>query len=445
MRFDTLHVLVLGAGVSGVSAARLLLSRGSQVTLIDSRDNDALRAGVAQVVEAGGRVCLGNAELPDDDFDICVVSPAFAPDHDWVAGCLAKGVKLISELELGALCWKGKMIAVTGSKGKSSIVKLCSDTLNMAGITASPAGNYGIPLSHLVLEKPDLDWAVTEVSSFQMEYTEHLAPEAAILLNVQPDHLNRHGTMECYKNLKFKMFAAMKPGTQAFLPENVNDERALQGQADFQRFGASDDAGWKWSQGRIQGRFQGNQTEIDIKGSWFDNEIFGVSAAAAAGALTFAGLNAAQIQEGFRNFIPLEHRMEQFFCSKRGVCFINDSKATTLSATAAALKMVKTPVRLIAGGLLKENLSENIKELLTRGTKKVYLIGNCCGQMFQAWSDSVSCVESGTLEEAVKASVNESEAGETVLLSPGTASFDQFNSYCERGERFKELVREVAD
>ncbi|MDA3925026.1 MAG: UDP-N-acetylmuramoyl-L-alanine--D-glutamate ligase [Kiritimatiellae bacterium] len=445
MCFEVLNVLVLGGGLSGISAARLLLSKGSQVTLVDSGDSDRLRAETAKVADEGGRVSLGEQELPAEDFDLCVVSPVFALDHPWVSACRVRGLKIISELELGALCWRGKMIAITGSKGKSSIVKLCSDTLNMAGITASPAGNYGIPLSYLALEKPELEWAVTEVSSFQMEHTEDLSPEAAILLNVQPDHLNRHGTMDCYKKLKLKMFASMQPGMPAFLPEDLSSDDPRLARLNIQHFGISDKFEWHWQKGYIRGQFNGRQIAVDMRDSWFDNEIFGVSASAAVGVLSFAGLNISQIEEGFQNFSPLEHRMEQFFCSNRGVCFINDSKATSLSAMAAALKMVETPVRLIAGGLLKENLSENIKELLTRGTKKVYLIGNCCRQMFQAWSDTVICVESGTLEEAVKASVNESEAGETVLLSPGTASFDQFNSYCERGERFKELVREVAD
>ncbi len=445
MNFRGKRVLVLGGAVSGDSAARLLLAQGCRVTVADQRDSAALRAELARAEEGGARLWLGSDALPDEEFDLCVASPAFAPDHAWIRHCVARRIAIIAELELGAACWKGRMIAVTGSKGKSSIVKLCSDTLNMAGRSASPAGNYGIPLSELALTQPDLAWAVTEVSSFQMEHTAHLTPDVAILLNLQPDHMDRHGTMECYRALKFKMFAALKEGAPAFLPEKMSTEGLISGSRNIQRFGVTSGAVWRWQAGVIRGIFNDREVTIDIRGSWFDNQIFGVSASAAAGALLAAGLSAAQIEAGFKNFVPLEHRMERFYCSRSGVHFINDSKATSLAAVMAALKMVKTPVRLIAGGILKEILTETVKELLAQGTEKVYLIGQCSDKMFNAWSDRLVCVKCGTLEEAVKRAVSEAQAGETLLLSPGTASFDQFKSYCERGERFKELVRKVAD
>lgn len=445
MNFDGSNALVLGGGVSGEAAARLLISRGSRVTLADGSDTAALRATLERAQGVGVQLWLGKTELPEGDFDLCVASPAFALEHEWIKFCIQRKIQIISELELGARCWRGGIIAVTGSKGKSSVVKLCSDTLNLAGKTASPAGNYGIPLSLLALEAPEIEWAVTEVSSFQMEHTAYLPSDVAILLNVQPDHLNRHGSLECYRELKFKMFAAMAKGAPAFFPEELELGKVLSEQLDVQRFGVSKDVDWRWQAGSLSGKQAGSAVKVDLAGGWFDNEIFGVSAAAAAGALHTIGVSVAQIEAGFRAFVPLEHRMEHFYRSGRGVDFVNDSKATTLSAVMAALKMVKTPVRLIAGGLLKEDLSENVKELLARESKKVYLIGNCSQEMFDAWSGSVECVQCGTIEEAVKASVGDSKAGETVLLSPGTASFDQFNSYCERGNRFKELVRMVAD
>jgi len=445
MHYDNKNILILGGGISGVAAALLLLSKGSKVTLADCNSNTGLSDALMPVAAAGGKLYLGHAELPDEYFDLCVASPVFAPDHDWITACRARGLKIISELELGAAYWENGIIAITGSKGKSSVVKLCADTMNIAGIPASPAGNYGVPLSKLALEKPDLMWAVTEVSSFQMENTCDMKPDLSILLNLQPDHLNRHGTMALYESLKLKMFSAMSAGSPALLPENFDDSTLQPENLNVIRFGKKPDSQWCWQNGLIKGSFKGDEVYININGSWFDNEIFGIAASAASAALVFAGLSAAQIETGFQKFVPLEHRMESFLCSRKGVNFINDSKATTLSAMVAALKMVKTPVMLIAGGLLKENLSENIKELLTHGTKKVYLIGDCCEQMFKAWSGTVLCVECGTLEEAVSVAVREAEPGETVMLSPGTASFDQFKNYCERGERFKELVRMVTD
>ncbi|MFA7173352.1 MAG: UDP-N-acetylmuramoyl-L-alanine--D-glutamate ligase [Kiritimatiellia bacterium] len=445
MKFDGINALVLGGGVSGEAAARLLISKGARVTLADGKDTVELRVALERARSEGVELWLGKTGLPDETFDLCVASPAFALGHAWIKFCNHRNIQIISELELAARCWRGGILAVTGSKGKSSVVKLCADTLNLAEKTASPAGNYGIPLSCLALEKPEIEWAVTEVSSFQMEHTEYLPSDVAILLNVQPDHLDRHVSLECYKELKLKMFAIMREGGLALLPENLAVDGVLSEQLELRHFGVSADADWRWQAGCLRGVLAGGAVEIDLRGGWFDNEIFGVSAAAAAGALYAVGVSAAQIERGFREFVPLEHRMEHFYCSRQGVNFINDSKATSLSAVLAALKMVKPPVRLIAGGLLKEDLLENIKELLVCKSKKVYLIGHCSQEMFNAWSKVVACVQCGTIEEAVKASVSESQAGETVLLSPGTASFDQFNSYCERGKRFKELVRMVAD
>ncbi len=440
-----MNVLVLGGGLSGQAAALLLLDRGCRVTLADAGDASLLEEQLRDVRTDGGEIATGIKNLPEGLFDLCVVSPAFALDHPWVVECRRRGIRIVSELELGAHCWKGRLLAVTGSKGKSSIVKLCSDTLNSAGVSASPAGNYGIPLSKLALEAPELEWAVTEVSSFQMETTNCFSPDIAILLNVQPDHLDRHGTMRDYSLLKLKMFSGMKAGMLALLRADVEIDKPLLQGVEVCRFGSDETSLWQWREGYVFNRLNGKEIRVDLQNSWFNNPVFGVSAAAAVAALLKAGLAVGAIERGLREFIPLEHRMEQVYCSKKGVIFINDSKATSLTALSAALKMIKTPVRLIAGGQLKEKLSENTKELLTRGVKKVYLIGNCCDLMFQAWSDTVLCVKSGTLERAVKKAVDDSITGETVLLSPGTASFDQFKNYCERGERFKDLVREVAD
>ncbi|MFO7937722.1 MAG: UDP-N-acetylmuramoyl-L-alanine--D-glutamate ligase [Kiritimatiellia bacterium] len=442
---EDIKALVLGGGVSGEAAALLLSEHGCRVTIADEGNMQELADKFRHILSAGGRIAAGTEFLPEENFDLCVASPAFAPDHPWILECQRRGVGIISELELGARFWKGKILAVTGSKGKSSIVKFCADTISLAGGTASPAGNYGIPLSRFALRQQNLQWAVTEVSSFQMENTGNFRPDIAVLLNVQPDHLNRHGNMQTYQALKMKIFAEMSPASLALVHENVIVNDDFPHQVELVRFGSAPACPWYWSEGCVRGRVNGVGISISLESSWFDNPVFGPSAAAACGALTEAGLTVPQIEKGLREFVPLEHRMEEFFTSRKGVIFVNDSKATTLTALFAAVKMIKTPIRLIAGGILKEKVSENPKELLTQGVKKVYLIGDCCEQMYRAWSDKVLCMQCGTLERAVRIAVGDAGTGETVLLSPGTASFDQFSNYCERGEHFKDLVREVAD
>lgn len=444
-KYDRVNALVLGAGVSGEAAALLLLARGGRVLLIDEGDGANQTAAAERVRQAGGRVAFGGGELPQEAFDVCVASPAFALSHPWVKACRSRGLPLISELELGGCYWRGKILAVTGSKGKSSVVKFCADTLELAGMTASPAGNYGIPLCRLALERPELAWAVTEVSSFQMEHTQTFCPDLAILLNLQADHLDRHADMAEYKALKLKLFAPMRRGGCALLPSQLDDEGCVPEGVTRLRFGADAGCDWEYADHAVKGLMEGRPCKIALAGSWFDNEVLGLAAAAAAAALRYAGLNEGQIERGLEAFKPLAHRMQKVGESKRGVSFVDDSKATSLAATAAALRMARKPVRLIAGGLLKEKDLESIKEVLTRTTQKVYLIGHCSGQMFHAWAASVPCEECGTLEQAVTAAVRDARAGDTVLLSPGTASFDQFSSYRERGERFTAQVRAVAD
>ena len=444
--YDCKKALVLGAGVSGAAAARLLLARGGRVLLRDEGD-EAKAAPVAECVRAaGGRAVFGGGELPDEPFDVCVASPAFAMNHPWIEACRRRGIALISELELGACYWAGRVLAVTGSKGKSSVVKFCADALNGAGVSAAPAGNYGTPLCQLVLETPDLAWAVTEVSSFQMEHTWTFSPEIAVLLNLQADHLDRHADLAEYRGLKLKMFSAMRPGAVALLPVGLDEEGRIPNGVRALRFGEAA-AGGDWAYGghEVRGPFGEGLCRVALEGSWFDNPVLGVAAAAAVAALRYAGLDEGQIRRGLEAFEPLPHRVQLVGESKSGVRFVDDSKATSLAATAAALRMVRKPVRLIAGGLLKEDDLESIKELLTQTTKKVYLIGRCSEKLGQAWSVSVPCEQCGTLEKAVDAAVRDAQSGDTVLLSPGTASFDQFKSYRERGERFTARVRAVAD
>ena len=463
-KYDGLNALVLGAGLSGEWAARLLLARGGKAIVLDEGDGVKSADAAARIRSAGGAVRFGKGDLPDDAFDVCVVSPAFALGHPWIAACMERGIPVISELELGAHYWRGKILAVTGSKGKSSFVKLCADTLGQV-VSASPAGNYGIPLCRLALEQPGLQWAVTEVSSFQMEHSPTFHPHIAVLLNLQPDHLDRHGSMAEYRALKMRMFANMSRRylnnsdshsffyrrELALFPAGFDVDPAIFKNTDCLFFGDTPGCDWYYVPSAVRFRsYRGvgpfsKYGNYSIAGSWFDNDVLGPAAAAGVAALLQAGLPAHAVKQGFKTFQPLPHRMQQIAADRRGTRFVDDSKATSLSALAAALKMAKAPVRLIAGGVLKEKELGGVKELLTRTTEKVYLIGDCAEQMFQAWSASVPCEVCGALDQAVTSAVRESQPGETVLLSPGAASLDQFTSYRERGERFGELVRAVAD
>jgi UDP-N-acetylmuramoylalanine--D-glutamate ligase len=294
-----------------------------------------------------------------------------------------------------------------------------------------------------VLDQPDLPWAVVEISSFQLEQVETFRPDVAVLLNLQADHLDRHHTMEAYTRTKLRLFARQGHGDIALLPAGQAALAAtLPGGVSAQTFGAG--AGdWCYTPGRIAGPSGAARIEVALTGTWYDNPVLGEAAAALAGALHACGLDPAQIEAGFTAFRPLPHRMQRVG-RHRGVVYIDDSKATSLSALGAALRMTREPIRLIAGGRLKETDLESIKELLTKRVKKVYLIGESTRPLLEAWNPVVPCTACGDLDHAVAMAAGEAEPGDAVILSPGCASFDQFEGYRQRGECFTRLVQALS-
>lgn len=347
-----MKALVLGKGKSGESAAALLRAQGYDVDFV-----------------AG--------------YDRVVASP---------------GLPVLSELQLGCeeLKRRGwKLLAVTGSKGKSSVVKLVADAIG--GV---PCGNYGRPVTDLIGKAPG--WAVVEVSSFQLETTT-LPPdtfEAAAILNLQEDHLDRHGGIEVYHGLKRKLLSFAK----------------------VRLVGGDSASAGLW------------------KGSYFDNEVLAGNAASAVGLMRAAGLDDVRIAAAFAAFRPLPHRMN-CIAEIGGIRYVDDSKATSVAALVAGVRMAGSNIRLIAGGLSKGDDPKTACPVLTERVKKVYLIGQSAEAFFSVWSSAADCEICGTLERAVEAVRREAASGETVLLSPGTASFDQFKGFEERGEVFADLVK----
>ena len=342
------------------------------------------RAAAAELVRRGFSVEFA------EGFDVVVASP---------------GVPVKSELQLGCeeLKRRGwKLLAVTGSKGKSSVVKAVADAINLAGGRAVPCGNYGRPVCELVGEEPG--WAVVEVSSFQLETTQLAAGtfEAAALLNVQEDHLDRHGDITVYHSLKRRLSSMAKK-----FFDSVPDPA---------------DAG------RL------------VAGSYFDNGVLRANGAYAVALMRTAGLDDVQIRRAFEAFEPLPHRF-QTVGEFGGVRFMDDSKATSIEALAAGVAMCgASPVRLIAGGLLKGDDPKNAVPILTERVKKVYLIGQGAETLSAAWGKAADCEVCGTLARAVECATRDAVSGETVLLSPGAASFDQFQNFGERGDVFAGLA-----
>jgi len=416
------RAVVLGAGASGKAAARLLQSEGSDVHLF-SAETEPLTAAALRAFKP----------------DVAVVSPGFCLMHPWLELCRKYGVPLTAELELGWSRFRGRTLAVTGSNGKSTVVKWLAESLRQAGYRAEPAGNYGLPASAAVLDDPSLDWLVLEVSSFQLETVREFRAEGVVLLNLLPNHLDRHGTMEAYLQLKCRIFEKAREGDVLLYPEELADRIAPGLRQSGRSFGMGQKADWRFEEGAV---FYRGRKRADFGGTTFDNPVTGPAAAAGCALLHGCGIPLVAAQRAAREFQPLEHRMQKMFAI-RGVEFINDSKATNLAALCAAVRRVGKPVHLIAGGRAKEQDFISAKEVLEQSGVKVYLIGESAESMFSAWSESVSCRCCGILEEAVQAAWRAARSGEVVMLAPGCASFDQFDSFEERGRCFSRLAAEL--
>jgi UDP-N-acetylmuramoylalanine--D-glutamate ligase len=443
--------LVLGLGASGAAAATLLLSEGVAVTVVDQSENEGIAQRAGQVEAAGGRALCGATDLPEYDFEVCIISPGIAAGSTWVRSLVARGVPVIAELELGWQRCRCPVLAVTGTNGKSTLAKLCSEALGAAGRAVALAGNYGTPLCEVAPLTAGLDRVVVEVSSFQLETVRDFRPGVGVLLNVQPDHLDRHGDMDCYRGTKMKLFGNMTREDVGIVPrELAGDTRdGGPGLSTFARrgprwvdFGLSEGADYRYEDGRVCFAGEDGNESIDLAGTMFANPLTGMTACAAVAAVSACGCGAAVVERAIRAFEPLPHRMTRV--RRLGdVEFIDDSKATNLAALGAALRMCNRPVRLIAGGLLKETDLAVVEELLAKNARGVYLIGNAAHAMEEAWGGTVPCHVCMTLPRAVAAAWRDAQQGETILLSPGCASFDQFNGYEDRGNQFNSIVRSI--
>lgn len=440
--------LVLGLGVSGEAAAHLLLGEGTRVTVVDQAATPPLEARAQALRARGAEVRLG-VTLPaaGAPYAVAVLSPGLSPLSPWVRAQVPPGVPLIGELELGASRCRCPLLAVTGSNGKSTLVTLCTEALVLAGRRARSGGNLGTPLCALAPLSEALDWIVVEVSSFQLECVSSLRPRVAVLLNLQPNHLDRHGDLATYAATKCRLFARLGAGDTAVVRDTLVPLVAGQVQAPgvaWLTIGLSADADWRYRPGQVCGRAGGG---VDLRQTRFDNPILGEAAAAAAAALGACGVAPALVEAALRANRALPHRLTELG-AVRGVRFFDDSKATSLAAMAAALQMVDGPIRLIAGGLLKETDLGLVQELLAKKVRAVYGIGKAAALMVKAWSPVVATRNCGDLDAAVRAAWADAGAGETILLSPGCASFDQFRSFEERGERFSrvfEAIRKEAE
>jgi UDP-N-acetylmuramoylalanine--D-glutamate ligase len=442
------HTLVLGLGASGEAAARLLLGEGCRVVVADRNDTPALRGRASGLEKAGAQVVLGWAGSDAMDAALCVVSPGVPIDSAPVRALRKRGIPVVSELELAATRCRCPIVSVTGSNGKSTMVKLCGDVLRRGGARVELAGNYGPPLSGVVARSHALDWVVVEASSFQLEGVDTFRPRVGVLMNLNPNHLDRHRTLAAYRRAKMRQFTRMRSGDSAVVHESqfAAFRRGLPDAAgaSWVRFGEGARATFRFDDGAVICGASASGDRFSVRGTYFDNPVLGQTAAAAAAVASACGFAPGLVAQAAESFVPLPHRTRQV-AEVRGVRFIDDSKATTLAAMAAGIRMTGGPIRLIAGGRLKEHRLDGVKKVLVSHVRAIYLIGESRSAMARAWGEVLACRDCGTLREAVLQAWGDSQPGEAILLSPGCASFDQFRSFEERGDQFGAIAAAIAE
>ncbi len=447
MELKNKRVLVVGLGKSGIAAARFLKARGAQVTVSDIRPA-GLISELPALLDAGIMVETGShGLLTFRRQDLIVVSPGVPLDTPELSTVRALGIPIVGELELGVQFLEGQIVAITGSNGKTTTTTLIGEILKASGRPTLVGGNIGRPVVDMLAEATSESWSVLEVSSFQLETIETFRPKIALVLNITPDHLDRHGSFEAYAAAKTRI--TENQTAEDFLILNAEDEPT-------KLVAAKTKAQVYWFSPRRQvkqGAFvhgesilfrakEGGEvepvmpvSEIPLAGA---HNVENVLAAVCAARL--AGVHAQTIREAVAGFRAVEHRLE-FVRELNGVRWFNDSKATNVDATTKAVEAFPGGIWLILGGKDKDSDYSTLSPLLRSRVKAVITIGSAAEKIEAHLAGVVKIERAETIERAVAWARKQAKSGDVVLLAPACSSFDQFENYEHRGRVFKELVR----
>jgi UDP-N-acetylmuramoylalanine--D-glutamate ligase len=429
-KLDGTQVVVVGMGLSGVAAVRLLLRKGAIVRAVDEK----------ALGEIEGVMIEPQTEEVFRDAELVVISPGVPADLDLLAPVRARRVPVIGELELAAPYLKGRNIGITGTNGKTTTTALTGHILRETGIACQVGGNIGTaPAGMVETSWPD-QWNVLELSSFQLETIETFRAPIAACLNVTQNHLDRHHSFESYVNAKARLFETQGPGDLAIL--NADDpvcaSFATRTPAQTEWFNASS----TFLQGdviHLQGSALLNVQELQLRGRHNYENIM-----AAALIAINAGSDRSQIANAASTFAPVEHRLE-FVRTLAGIDYYNDSKATSVDATLKAIGAFDGGLWIILGGKDKDSDYTVLREPLRAKARAALLIGAAAPKIAKHLGDAVPIIQAGALASAVDRASRAAVAGDTVLLAPACSSFDQFDSYEHRGRVFKDLVNALAE
>jgi UDP-N-acetylmuramoylalanine--D-glutamate ligase len=440
-------VLVVGLARTGAAVSLFSAAYGARVTATDIRPEAQLAETAQRLRAAGVKLELGgHTPATFVEPDLIVVSPGVPLQLPAIQAARSRGVPIWSEVEFAWRFLRGKLVAVTGSNGKTTTTSLIAHILITAGIRTLVGGNIGVPLLSLVESSDDSSVTVAEVSSFQLESIEAFRPEIAVLLNLTPDHLDRHANFEEYAAAKMRIFENQLDRDAAIL--NADDPEVTRRTPTrghhywFSRQKRVAEGAFLQDQ-QIIFRHDGEETpvarrdEIPLRG---EHNLENVLAACAASYL--AGAGPAAIASGVKTFKAVEHRLE-FVARLNGVDYYNDSKATNVDAALKAVEAFSTPLIVILGGKDKGSPYTPLRAALEKSARLVILIGAASEKIAADLRDAVPIERAGSLERAVQTASQFAQPNDTVLLAPACASFDQFENYEHRGRAFKQLVAQI--
>ena len=443
------QIVVMGAARSGMAAATLLAERGARVTLTDLRGTLADPVDAERLLGAGVSLELGGHVAETlTAASLIVLSPGVPLSQPVLAAPRRAGVPIVGEVELAARWLRGRIVAITGTKGKSTTTTLVGRMLEVAGMTALVGGNIGHPLSAQVAASTPETIHVVEVSSFQLETIETFHPWIAVLLNFSPDHLDRHASVEDYAHAKARVFENQRE--RDWMVINGDDPAVLEiaktGRARQVCFSSrsSLEAGIFIGPSAIVSRQAGrDETLIPLSAVKLIGPHLLADVAAAAAVARLAGVSAATMTRAVESFTGLEHALEPV-AALRDVRFVNDSKATNVEAAVRAVESFGPGLVVILGGRYKGGDFRRLREpLLARGAT-VVAIGEAQSRIEEALADAVPIQAASSMADAVRRAFEAAPPGGTVLLAPACASFDMFVDYAERGRAFKQEIARLA-
>lgn len=431
------RITVFGMAKSGVATLELLRQHGAVARASDMKAREALPEFEGEYVTQGEAALEGS--------ELAVLSPGVPADLPLFEEARRRGIPVVGDVEAASWFLRGPVIGITGSNGKTTTTALVGHLLKTAGIACQVGGNIGTPLASMVESARDDQWNVLELSSFQLETSETLRVRIAAVLNITPDHLDRHHTFQAYAAAKARILRCQTAEDFAVLNAENGPAAALatltRGQVQWFNAGSKCEPGC-WREGGAlfaDGAEFMAESEIPLRGR---HNVENVLAGACCARLAGAGL--AEIRKGVMTFPGVEHRIE-FVKKVAGVSYYNDSKATNVDATLKALESFAGGLWVILGGKDKDSDYTALRDLLRTRAKAVLLIGAAAEKIESHLGDCVRMEHCGDLKTAVELARREAAEGDTVLLAPACASFDQFSGYEERGRVFKAIVNSLEE